>query len=62
MPIHNTGVMYAKDDKHESQNIHKSIELKCPLHISNRLKEKITMAVDSSMLCHTLCIKIYVLH
>lgn len=36
MPIHNVDVMYAKDDKHESQNIHKSIELKCPLHISNR--------------------------
>ena len=36
MSIHNTDVMYAKDDKHESQNIHKRIELKCPLHISNR--------------------------
>ncbi len=37
MPIHNADVMYAKDDKHESQNIHKSIELKCPPHISSRL-------------------------
>lgn len=37
MPIHNTDVMSAKDDKHESQNIHKSVGLKCPLHISNRL-------------------------
>lgn len=37
MPIHNADVMSAKDDKHESQNIHKSVELKCPLRISNRL-------------------------
>ncbi len=37
MPIHNASVMYAKDDKHESQNIHKSTGLKCPLHISKRL-------------------------
>lgn len=37
MPIHNVDVMPAKDDKHESQNIHKSVELNCPLHISNRL-------------------------
>ena len=28
--------MYAKGDKHESQNIHKSVDLKCPLRISNR--------------------------
>lgn len=28
--------MYAKDDKQESQNIHKRVELKRPPHISGR--------------------------
>lgn len=35
MPIHNADVMYAKDDKQESQNIHKRAELDCPPHISS---------------------------
>lgn len=60
MPIHNWGCdVYAKDDKHESQNIQKSGELKCPRVLSAKDK---TLAADPSMLCHTLCMKIYVVH
>lgn len=42
--------MYAKDDKRESQNIHKSIELKCPLHISTRQNSGFIYAVSCNVL------------